>query len=364
MAKDQSRKAIAFLLPSMSGGGAERVALTVIQQFIDEGHEVDLVLLQRKGELLDALPPSIRVIDLAAPRIRDAFIPFYHYLRQNRPVALQASMWPLTIIAILVRFIARVPCRVIISEHAILSQQYPGSRLVRATTRLFYRFADARIVVSQGLARDIAALTNMSQDDFVVIHNPISFPENFDTLEPRLDAWGDADIRILNVGALKSEKDQELLVEAFAHFAERHPNAALVVIGEGELREQISSLARDKNVDDRVNLTGYMDDPWPYYAAATMFVLSSRQEGLGNVLIEALYAGLPIVSQDCPAGPREILQDGKFGTLVLERDPTALAAAMTRAMKKVLDKDFLRDRAIALSGSNSMDLYRSIIFGD
>lgn len=360
---EKPRRPIAFFLPSMSGGGAERVALTVIEQFLSEGHDVDLLLLQRTGELLASLPPSLRIVDLDAPRIRDAIIPLIRYMRREKPIAVQASMWPLTVVAILARMVSRVRTRIVVSDHGILSEHYGGSNIVKATLRAFYRFADARIVVSQGLARDAATLSGLDAEKFVVIYNPIPFPDNFDDLAPMSDAWGNAEIRLLNVGSLKAEKDQLLLVDAFAHFVERHPNAALVIIGEGELRERIAALAKAKGIQDRVKLIGYIDDPWPYYAAATMFVLTSQQEGLGNVLIEALYAGLPIVSTNCPAGPREILQDGEYGMLVDDRDPVALAAAIEGTLIRPTDPVKLRGRAIEISGPASLNLYRSVILG-
>lgn len=352
----------------MAAGGAERVALSVMSYLAEQGYSVDLLLLHNEGELLAHLPPSIRVVDLGTRRVRQAVGPIARYLREERPIALQASMWPLTTLAVAARFLARSDCRIVISDHAVLTQQYPGSRLLPVSARLTYRHADARIAVSRGVAEDIAGFTGLTLGDFDVINNPVAFPPEQPELQPAiehraLEAWSGAEHRILNVGTLKYEKQQVMLVEAFACFAERQRDAALVIVGEGELRGAIEQRAAACGVSDRVVITGYRDDPWPYYRSATMFALASQQEGYGNVLIEALYSGLPIVSMDCPTGPREILAGGLFGSLVSERSPEALCDAMIESLSQVPDKPRLRARALELSGPTTLETYRETILG-
>lgn len=348
----------------MDAGGAERVALSVMRYLVGQGYSVDLLLLHNEGRLLAHLPEGVRVIDLETRRVRHSIVPIARYLRHHRPVAIQASMWPLTIIAVAARFVARTDCRVVISDHAVLTEQYRGSRLLPFSARMTYLYADARIAVSQGVARDIAGFTGLTPEDFTVINNPVDFPAMGLVQDPHaMQTWHGAKHRILNVGTLKFEKQQVLLIEAFADFIKQHPDSALVIVGEGDLRKAIEQRAAAFGVADRVVITGYRDNPWPYYGAATMFVLASQQEGYGNVLIEALYAGLPIASMDCPTGPREILDGGRFGTLVGKRDARALSHAMSNLIGKPLDKAVLRARAVELSGPAPLEAYRQTILG-
>lgn len=364
MAQGRPTGPIAFLLPSMAGGGAERVALSVMNYLVEQGYEVDLLLLHHEGQLFGQLHPSIRIVAMGPGRVRQALMPLASYLGQRRPVALQASMWPLTTIAVAARMVARSDCRIVVSDHAILSEQYPGSRLLRASARFFYRHADARIAVSQGAARDIALLTGLVPDDFTVINNPVDFPAESSVKCLPYDPWKGATNRLLNVGMLKYEKQQVMLVDAFAHLVERHPDSALVIVGEGELRDAITQRAVQRGVADKVVLVGYVADPWPYYQHASLFVLASQQEGYGNVLIEALYAGLPVVSTDCPTGPREILGNSEYGILVPRRDPVRLAQALDDALRWPVDKARLRQRALDLSGPAMLERYRQTILGD
>src|SRR5688572_6694161 len=153
---------IAFVLPDMTGGGAERVAISAIQAFLERGCEVDLVVMRAEGALLDLVPPETRIFDLGAERLRHAVWPLVRYLRERRPLSIQVSMWPLTVAAILAARLSRVAVRVIVSDHSILSEQYKGSAittsLLKATTRLFYPMVDARIAVSDGCADDLAQI--------------------------------------------------------------------------------------------------------------------------------------------------------------------------------------------------------------
>ena len=126
-------KRLAFLLPDMGGGGAERVALRLIADFIARGHEVDLVLVNATGELLSLVPKGVRIVDLGASRLRSALLPLVRYFRERRPHAIQISMWPLTIVGIIAARLARTGTRVVTSDHIVLTRQYGSSgRVFRA----------------------------------------------------------------------------------------------------------------------------------------------------------------------------------------------------------------------------------------
>ncbi|HMI40554.1 MAG TPA: glycosyltransferase [Sphingomicrobium sp.] len=357
---------LAFLIANLGGGGAERVAIALIRGFVERGHEVDLVVMGAEGELFPLLPASVRVFDLNAKRGRNVFAPLIRYLRERRPSALQVSMWPLTVAAIISAKLSRTGVRVVVSDHCILSQQYRGSTTatanLRASTRLLYPLADARIVVSAGGADDLAQLSHIRRDRFEVVYNPIPVPPHAlvsNGLAKRPCSGGPY---ILTVGALKEAKNHALLIRAFAKMTASRPTR-LVILGEGPLRSELEALAARLDIADRVVMPGFAVDPWPYYASADLFVLSSHYEGFGNAIVEAMHAGLPVVSTDCPSGPAEILAHGRYGVLVPCDDEDRLAVAMATALDSEIDANAQRERAMVFSGASAVNRYLQLMLG-
>jgi glycosyltransferase involved in cell wall biosynthesis len=355
---------IAFLVPNLGGGGMERVALTLVGGFAERGHEVDLVVMEKRGELLGEVPDGVNVIELKVSRIRSVLRPLIRYLRERRPDAIQISMWPLTVIDILAARLLRVPMRVVVSDHSSLSQQYRSNRLtvawIRSTIRLFYPLADARIGVSRGTAQNLAKLSGLPEEQFTIIYNPVPAPAE---QLPRTDVearWGSAKARIISVGTLKNQKNHALLIKAFADFARAH-DAKLLILGEGELRPELQRLIDDLGLVDRAELVGFVVDTAPYYASADLFVLSSDYEGFALVLVEALHAGLKIVSTDCPDGPAEILDYGKFGRLVRVGDRAGLAAAMAGELADARDSQAQRSRAADFADDAAVEAYLQVL---
>jgi glycosyltransferase involved in cell wall biosynthesis len=362
-------KRLALLLPDMRGGGAERVALRLVEDFAAAGHSVDLVLMQARGELLERVPAQVRVVDLKAARIRDALWPLVRYFRAEKPAAALLLMWPLTIIGILAHRLARSAARLVVNEHTTLSRHYAHlsplkRRLMGASMRLFYPYAEGRAVVSGGVADDMAKLSGLPRDSIEVIYNPVAGPPPLgaDARAAADAAWGGPGKRIVTVGNLKPEKNHLLLIRAFAQVCREQP-ARLMVLGEGEMRPALERLAADLGVADRVLLPGFTNNPWPYLATADLFVLSSDYEGYPLVLVEAMRAGLPVVSTDCESGPSEILDGGRYGTLVPPGEAPALASAMEATLGRPIDPDMLIKRAEALSGQSTAERYRALMLG-
>ncbi|HEX8643919.1 MAG TPA: glycosyltransferase [Allosphingosinicella sp.] len=358
---------LALLLPDFGAGGAERVALRLAKDWLAAGYEVDLVLLRAKGELMDLVPAEVRVVDLGVDRFRKGVGPIVRYLRERRPRAMQISMWPLTVVGLMARALARVETRIVTSDHVVLTRQYGHSRAtmaaLRATTRLFYPRAEARVIVSEQAADDLARLSGIARDQIDVIYNPVAPPPDDVTTTPEIEAlWGDAEGRVINVGGLKDQKNHARLIRSFRAVAAR-TRAKLMILGEGPLRTQLEALAAELGLADRIVFAGFTRDPWPYYASADLFALSSDYEGYPLVLIEAMRSGLRIVSTDCESGPAEILDRGKYGRLVPVEDEAALAAAIVAALAEPHDPDRLRARAAALSGDRVAERYLELMTG-
>jgi glycosyltransferase involved in cell wall biosynthesis len=276
-------------------------------------------------------------------------------------------MWPLTVVALIARRIARVPTRIVISDDVALSRQYGEDprtfRLLKATIRAFYPWADERLLVSAGAADDIARISGLPRSLFHVVYNPKP-PARETEVPAEVEAlWQGGSARIITVGSLKPQKNQALLISAFARLRRERP-AKLMLLGQGDLLGALREQAKGEGVADDVLFPGFAPDPAPYMASANLFVLSSDYEGFGNVLVEAMAQGVSVVSTDCPSGPSEILGEGRFGTLVPCGNADALAEAMGHALDHPTDPALLREQAEHLSGQSAIDRYWELMIGN
>ncbi|MEM1065144.1 MAG: glycosyltransferase [Pseudomonadota bacterium] len=344
---------ISILLPDLRAGGVENVRLVLAREFERVGHEVEFVLTQASGELLGRARQTYSVVDLAAPRARHMAGPLAAYLDRRQPDAVLAAMWPLTVIAPFARRLARHHCPIVASEHNSLSIQYSGRsalhrHALRKSMAIGYRANTAVVAVSHGVAADLSALSGLAMEDIDVIHNPVPEPPTTANSADVEALWGTpSGSRILSVGTLKSQKNHALLIDAFARLPMSH--ARLMLVGTGKREDALRARAQELGVSERVIFAGFHADPRPFYTSADVFVLSSDYEGFGNVIIEALAAGTPVVSTDCPSGPAEILENGRYGRLVPVGDAIALSAGIADALNDTKRPEVLRARAAAFA---------------
>ena len=236
-----------ILLPDLRGGGAERVAVNLANGFALRGYKVDMVLLSAAGELLGDLRPEIRIVDLKVQRMRWAFPALVRYLRQARPVAVLANMWPLTVLGLWARTLSRVPTRLVVAEHTTWSRSPLLARWsvgwqVRASMHRFFPKANGIVTVSQGAADDLASFAHLDRRTITAIHNPVVGTHLPQASEPPTSPSGwclGAHRRVLAVGALKQEKDYGALLNAFAALRQR-VDARLLILGEGEDRAALA----------------------------------------------------------------------------------------------------------------------------
>jgi len=354
----------------MRGGGAERISVNLANELDARGYCVDMVLLRAEGALLPLLAPGIGVVDLAVPRIRGLLFPLVRYLNDFRPQAFLACMWPLTVVSVVARALSTAKPRLVLAEHTTWSaSEIAGSRwrlrLVGATMRLAFPFADARVAVSQGAADDLAGIAALPRSSITVLYNPVvgkSIEGRNEQARSAQAWWRSPDRRILAVGTLRADKDFRTLLRAFALVC-KEVDARLLILGEGAQRQSLMALSKDLDIAHRIDMPGFVDQTASYYERADLYVLSSIAEGLPTVVIEALAAGARIVSTDCPSGPREILMGGKFGRLVPVGDVDALARAMVDALADEPDRAALMVRAQDFSVAKATDAYERVLFG-
>ncbi len=346
------RGKIAIVLPDLRGGGAERLHINLAKSWTQRGWQVEFVLLRAEGDLLGFLPDGATIFELGVDRIRWVLPALQRYLRSARPDVTLVAMWPLTCVGVLAWLCSGKQGRLFLSDHtqlsvACLEETLTDLRSLSLSMRLTYPLATGVIAVSKGVQADICQLSRMEARQITVIHNPAAIEstslngasENGDSL------WGfGRGARLLSVGTLKPQKDHATLLRAFALLPEEL-DASLAVLGDGPLRGELSDLAQALGIHDRVRFLGFVPDPIPWFRTADVFVLSSRWEGFANVIVEALSFGVSVVSTDCPSGPSEILEDGRFGELVPVADPTRLALAIAATLTTERPKEPLIKRS-------------------
>jgi glycosyltransferase involved in cell wall biosynthesis len=345
-------KKVAIFIQSLTIGGAERMALNLVEGLVERGIRVDLLLADHSGALLSRVPPQVKVVDLKGKRVLFSLLPLVHYLRDQSPDILYAIQTHTSLIAIWAAMLSRVHAPVVISQHNVLTISQAAAPTIRNRSitilaRWFFRYADAAICVSQGVAEDLIESIRMPRQKTHVVYNPVISPElEQKALETITNPWfaQDAPPVILAVGRLTSAKDYPTLLRAFAILSRKQP-AHLLILGEGKERANLEALVSQLGLKGNVQMPGFVENPHAYMARARLFVLSSRWEGFGNVLVEALACGTPVVATDCRSGPGEILEAGRYGRLVPVGDVEALAVAIVEALQATPDRALLRQRA-------------------
>ena len=357
---------ILILLPNLCGGGAERLHVHLANYWHEKGIRVNFVLMQSRGELIGVLSDGVGVIDLGVNRIRKAIVPLARHLRKISPDIVIAAMWPLTSVAVFSWWLAGRPGRLYLSDHNQLSiscvrELKISAKALGLAMRLTYPYASGVIAVSEGVKKDMCQLGGFPESLIRVIYNPtaIGVSPHREAVETRQRLWGVGfDHHILSIGTLKSQKDHATLINAFFRLS-KTLNAKLTILGEGPLRSELQNLVVKLGLQGRVEMPGFVQDPYPWIRSADLFVLSSQWEGFGNVIVEALECGVPVVSTDCPSGPSEILAGGRYGRLVPVHNSHALADAMGQSLLNPVERNTLMERAKDFTVSVIADQYLS-----
>jgi len=332
---------IAVFVPSLRGGGAERVMLDLAHGFAERGITTDLVLPQAEGPYLSDVRSDVRVVDLASRRVLASLPGLMRYLRRERPDALLSTLTHANLIALWARRLSGVATRVVVREANTLTQVTRGAgrdrrRLLPFLARRFYPWADGIVAVSSGVAQDLEASTGIAAGRMHILPNPVVTPELASKAAEALDhPWFQAGQPpvVLGVGRLSRQKDFATLMRAFDR-VRRARAAHLMILGEGPERPALKALAAELGLSDQVMLPGFASNPFAYMARAGVFVLSSAWEGMPGALIQAAACGAPVVATDCESGPREVLQGGRYGRLVPVGDPVALAEAILTTLEQ------------------------------
>jgi glycosyltransferase involved in cell wall biosynthesis len=343
------KKRVAIFIAFSGQGGVERMITNLARGMIDAGVAVDMVLIKARGEHIKAIPAEARVFRLKSKHTATSLLELIRYLRNERPDALLAVKHRAIKTAVLARRLAGLDIPLAGRLGTTVSAALEGRGALKQwlwyrAMRSSYRHVDTIVAVSQGVADDVHAITGLSAERPRVIRNPVITPELFQQAAEPLDhPWfSDSDIPvILGAGRLTRQKDFPTLLRAFALVRQQRP-CRLMVLGEGNDRAKLEQLAGELGISDDVEMPGFVVNPFKFIARASLFVLSSLWEGSPNSLTEALALGTPVVSTDCPSGPKELLAGGRYGPLVQMGDHQAMAEAIIAILAQPLDKATLR----------------------
>lgn len=361
----------AFYIPNLSGGGAQRVIINLARGFVERGRAVDLVVANATGPLHNEVPEGVRLIDLQSGGALSSLPRLVKYIKRERPAAMLSTMSHCNVVAIIAKWLSRSDMRLIVRQANTLaylecSNVSARERIVYYLMMMLYNRADGVVANSTETASDLATHGIADEDRISVIHNPVVSPEIFKKQDEDVNhPWFQApDIPVvIGVGRLHVLKDYETMIRAFS-IVRQNRAAHLLILGEGTERENLIALTRELGLKESVEFHGFVSNPHAYISRASVLALTSRGEGFGNVLVEAMAAGTPVVSTECPGGPQEILDYGRFGRLVPVGDVEAFAQAVLETLDNPADRAALIDRAKDFSIDTITSRYMEVIDTD
>lgn len=364
---------VAVVLSRLDGGGIERSYLHLLAELRDRGLSAELVLGQRTGPLVEHIPSGIPVFEVA--RRHACLFPtgFFRYLRRCQPTHVISAFDDVNCAVIAANELLGHPARVLASNHNTLTAVKASAaglqglkyRLLPRLMRVAYRKADAVVAVSSGVADDLAETLKLPRSSISVAYNPVITSDFLrrSREQPSAVAWStETTPRIIFVGRFAAQKQVDVLIRAFALVVRRQP-ARLLLLGDGPRRQELETVVASLRLVNTIRFQGFLPNPLPAIRDSDLLVLPSAHEGLGNVLIEAMGCGTQVVSTDCPHGPAEILQHGRWGQLVPVGDVEELAQAILRSLNREfwIPPEALKRRASEFSVEAATDQYLDLL---
>ncbi len=336
--QDSKQKKIFFLVPSFRGGGAERIVLNLVNNLDKTKFEVGLITISGEGEYKNLLSKEVEHFNLGKKKARQAIFSLIKLLKKEKPDVVMGAVIQSTIILYLTSFFIPKGIKIMNRLENFYSKTVKGQKFVQKM--LFQRALEKSnhiITISNEMEESLRKNIKISKGQIKTIYNPIDLEHIKKAAQEEVsNDLPESGPIVVSCGRLTEQKGFEYLIKAFQKVKNNYSDAQLLILGQGELKDSLQELARSLDIKDSVHFLGFKENPFKYIARADIFVLSSLWEGFGNVLVEAMACGTPIVSTDCPSGPKEILENGENGKLVKTEDVGSLADGIVDLLK---DKD-------------------------
>ncbi|PPR53563.1 MAG: N-acetylgalactosamine-N,N'-diacetylbacillosaminyl-diphospho-undecaprenol 4-alpha-N-acetylgalactosaminyltransferase [Alphaproteobacteria bacterium MarineAlpha5_Bin6] len=326
------KKKIAIILPNLNNGGAERSHVYIANEWQKLGFSVTFILFEEKGSLINLLEQDITIINLNIKKIRKAFFPLIKLFFKKKFDFIVAPMWPITIISTFAWLLSFKRGKLYLVDHNPIIKLWADDFkinwfVIKISIRLVYNLVNGVVSVSSGIKDNINSIVKINQKKIRVIYNPIKY--NADILikdsQIKTKLFGESKLNIVSTGSLKKSKDYGTLINAIDLLIKRKNNLKLFILGEGEERLKLEKLIQEKKLHKNIKLVGHVHNPMEYLFNGDLYVNTSLYDGLPLSLIEALLSGIPIISTNCESGPREILNNGKYGKLIPINDYKSLS---------------------------------------
>jgi glycosyltransferase involved in cell wall biosynthesis len=361
---------ICFFIPSFGNGGVERMMTNLMNSLVQSRNTIDLIVSENFEESPFNLSPRVNIIKHSSSG-KAAINDLIHYLNSKKPSILLSVKESADFTALNAKQKSNIDTKFIVRLPTAMMERFQRRKTswVRMCIKKFklhnmYKHADGFIAVAEGTKADFKRLLPSLKQDMVTLKNPVITPQLLkqqnEIVKHRWAQSFDLPL-VIGIGGFRKQKDFSTLIRAFALVNQSRP-CRLVILGQGRQEDRLKKLCSDLGIAEHVDFPGFSDNPYAWLKRADLFVLSSLWEGSPNVLTEALAIGTPVVSTDCQSGPREVLQDGKYGELVPLQDPEAMAEAMMRTLDKPIAPETLqqavKDYTVEASTQAYLDAFR------
>ena len=337
-----ARRKICFVLPSLSGGGAERAAVQILNGLDPDHWDRSMFLFAREGPYLSEVDPAIRIASADTPARWGRWNALRRFIAGERPEVVMAFLSFFSVLSTAraamtgakVVFNLQTPMSAFLTDADYQWRDRGNKTAFSTVMRVAYAAADLIVATSNGVARDLTSAFGIDPGQIRVLANPVDVDRvraaAAEAIDESVLPAGTAPL-IVAAGRLADAKNYPLMIEAFAAIRQRMP-ARLCILGQGELEGSLRQLIAARGLGDAVSLAGFQANPWKFIARADLFLLTSHYEGFGNVLIEAMACGVPVVAT-ASAGTRDIVRHQVDGMLVEQHSPAAVASSVIAVLE-------------------------------
>lgn len=367
----EEKRRVSFFISDLGLGGIEANTIRLANEFLSSGYYVDIVVVNlTKKDYKDRVSSGVNITNFNKKSVFHTLPSLIKYIKKRRPSCVISAGEGVNIISSISKLFVRKKTKIVLSIRTHLSSEYKYTdnslkKLVFPfVSRIFYRAADHIVAVSYGVKNNVVEHLGIKGEKIEVIYNPIVDNSiNHLKKEQNNHPWlkNKACPVILGAGRLTKQKDFETLIKAF-YLVRKKIDSKLIIIGEGEERENLKKLVTSLDLDEHVDLVGFVSNPYSYMRLSDVFVLTSKWEGFGNVIVEALSTGTNVVSTNCPSGPSEILGNGSFGRLAPVEDIESISNSIISTIEAPKKKALLIERSKEFSVTQTKVKYEKLIF--
>lgn len=332
----QDKIKILFILTSLSYGGEERLVVDQLKALDNRKYRLSVIYYEKREDLLFDIPPHVSVYRIEKKKWTDFFLLVWQIrcmIKKINPHIVFSTVWYNTLIVSVAKYLLSTPFYYVAREPHNHMKDIENTRfkiIKKYIIKWSHKIPNIVIIVSRGAADEIISAYQIRKENVKVIYNSVDI-KNISILKNKCikshNYFDNSKINIVTLGRLTERKGYADLLIAFKKIRKHH-KANMIFIGDGEEKDRLIKMSESMNLQQDVHFLGKQKNPYNTMARCDIFIMSSLREGFGNVIIEAMACGIPVISTNCPHGPGEIITSGENGLLVPVKDTDALAKTM------------------------------------